>query len=227
MNLTSACGSRVVWTCLILYTALVNAASLDCPCLCPQLGQGRALRHTVQKKGSESRASKRDLVKMWEKHMDTEFVEKSADAAVATMTPNASVIHVPVMTGGVGTEPVRQFYATHFIPKMPNVTLVPIDRSVGIDTIVDEFIFEFTHDVEMDWMLPGVKPTGKHVRVPFVAVIKFEGDKLRAERIYWDQASVLVQLGLLSDVGLPVYGAVQADKLLEVAGVGKTFKSDI
>lgn len=199
-HLTNGSGSRVVCTYLV------------------RVGQRRTASDT-RHKSSGIQVAKHDLVMMWEKHVDTEFGEKSAAAAVETMVPHATVIHMPVMTGGVGTDVLRQFYATHFIPKMPlDVTMQSIDRTVGTDSIVDEFIFEFTHTVEMDWMLPGLKPTGKKVRVPFVVVVKFEGDKLLAERIYWDQASVLVQLGLLADASLPVCGVEQAEKLLQVVG---------
>ena len=120
-----------------------------------------------------------DLNTLWDNHVATEFSEKSADAAVATMVPNATVNHVPTMTGGVGTEALRTFYAENFIPKMPeDVKLTPIDRTIAKDTIVDEFVFEFTHNVVMDWMLPGIAPTGRKVKVPFVVVVKFEGDKV-------------------------------------------------
>ncbi|GAB4818301.1 hypothetical protein N2152v2_005347 [Parachlorella kessleri] len=154
-----------------------------------------------------------DLAALWENHVDTEFVEKDADEAVATMVPDAAVNHMPTMTGGQGMENLRSFYATHFIPKMPeDVNLTPIDRIISNDSVVDEFVFEFTHNVTMDWMLPGVPPTGRKVRIPFVAIIKFEGDKLKAERIYWDQASVLVQVGLLNATGLPVTGVEQASR---------------
>jgi len=157
------------------------------------------------------------LLALWDEHIATEFTEKSADAAVATMVPNSTVNHVPTMTGGQGTEGLRAFYAKHFIPKMPaDVEITPIERNVGVDanggeTVVDEFLFSFTHTAQMDWMLPGVPPTGKKVSVPFIVVVKFEGDKLKAERIYWDQATVLKQIGLLPDLPC-VTGPEQAAK---------------
>ncbi|KAL4433688.1 hypothetical protein ABPG75_000129 [Micractinium tetrahymenae] len=167
-------------------------------------------------------ASSPDLNALWEEHIATEFTEKSAAAAVATMVPSSTVNHVPVMTGGVGTKALEEFYAQHFIPKMPpDVKLTPIERHIAPPaSLIDEFIFEFTHSQPMDWMLPGITPTGRRVRVPFVVVVKFAGDKLSAERIYWDQSTVLVQLGLLDPAGnggLPVTGAEQADKLVAMA----------
>lgn len=76
-----------------------------------------------------------------------------------------------VASRGQGTEGLRQFYAKHFIPKMPSdVVITPIERNVGVDakggeTVVDEFLFSFTHTTRMDWMLPGVPPTGKKGRL--------------------------------------------------------------
>jgi carboxymethylenebutenolidase len=153
-----------------------------------------------------------DLQALWDQHVATEFTERSADAAVATMVPHATVNHVPTCTGGVGTEALRHFYSQHFIPRMPaDIHMTPTHRGIGPDFVVDEFNVSFTHSVQMDWMLPGLAPTGKRVCVPVVIVVNFEGDKLASERIYWDQATVLKQLGLLP-ANLPVYGTEQADK---------------
>jgi carboxymethylenebutenolidase len=76
-------------------------------------------------------------------------------------------------------------------------------------------VVSFTHDVEIDWMLPGVAPTGRFVEVPLVAIVGFRGDRLHHEHIYWDQASVLVQIGLLDPKDLPVAGGETAKKVLD------------
>ncbi len=129
------------------------------------------------------------------------------------MTPDSYVNHVPVMTGGRGADEIVEFYGKHFIPKMPaNTTLRLLARTVGKDRLVDEFVFSFTHDIEMDWLLPAIKPTHRKVEVPMVVVVQFEGEKIASERIYWDQASVLVQIGLLEQKLLPVTGVEQARK---------------
>ena len=159
-----------------------------------------------------------DLVALWEEHLRHEFATKDTEATLETMVPHAYVNHIPVMTGGVGQEALGRFYANRFIPKMPpDADLAPISRTVGENRLVDEFVFKFTHTVRMDWMLPGVEPTGKQVRVPFIVVVQFEGDKLAHEHIYWDQATVLVQVGLLDPAGLPVTGVAQADKALDAS----------
>jgi carboxymethylenebutenolidase len=155
------------------------------------------------------------LQALWEKHMASEFVQHDADAAIATMVPDAYVNDIPVMTGGVGLDEVHEFYAKHFIPKTPPDTeIIPVSRTIDTEQLVDEFVFKFTHTVWMDWMLPGVAPTGKQVEVPFVAIIRLRGGKVAHEHIYWDQASVLVQLGLIDAATLPVVGAASAEKLL-------------
>ena len=130
------------------------------------------------------------------------------------MVEDAYVNHVPVLTGGYGKAALREFYSKDFIPMMPPDTkLTPISRTVGSDQLVDEMIFSFTHTMEMPWMLPGVKPTGKRVEIPLVAIVKFRDGKLAHEHIYWDQASVLKQIGLLTDPSLPVRGAETAQKV--------------
>ena len=157
-----------------------------------------------------------DLEALWERHTTYEFATRDVAATMRTMVAEPYVNHIPVMTGGVGGEELARFYAHHFIPKCPaDFRLVPISRTVGADRLVDEFVVSFTHDVEIDWMLPGVPPTGKYVEVPTVAIVNFRGEKLYHEHIYWDQASVLVQIGLLDTAGLPVAGVESAKKLLD------------
>ena len=153
---------------------------------------------------------------LWEKHLREEFTTHDTNATLDTMVPDAYVNHIPVLTGGVGHEQLREFYSRHFIPRMPPDTeIVPVSRTIGDDRLVDEMIFRFTHTIAMDWMLPGVPPTGRRVEVPLVVVVHFRDSKLAHEHIYWDQASVLVQLGLLDPAGLPVAGVETARKVLE------------
>ena len=160
--------------------------------------------------------SAQNMVYLWEAHCRCEFELRDADATMATMIDEPHLNHVPVMTGGVGQEQVRQFYARHFIPvNPPDFRLTPVSRTVSADMIVDEFVVHFTHTSVMDWMLPGIAPTGRKVEVPTVAIVKFEDDRLAYEHIYWDQASVLVQIGLLDPAILPITGAEQAHKLLD------------
>jgi carboxymethylenebutenolidase len=157
-----------------------------------------------------------DLEKLWDMHCFYEFVKRDVDATMATMVPEPYVNHVPTMTGGVGYRDLHRFYTNHFVNSNPGDTaLVPVSRTVGADRVVDEMIFSFTHTREIDWMLPGVKPTGRRVEVPLVAIINFRGGKLYHEHIYWDQASVLAQIGLLDSQRLPVAGVETARKLLD------------
>jgi carboxymethylenebutenolidase len=157
-----------------------------------------------------------DLSALWDEHTLYEFVKRDVDATMATMVPEPYVNHVPTMTGGVGYRDLARFYRHHFIPTTPADTrLIPISRTIGADRVVDEMLFCFTHDIEIDWMLPGLKPTGKYVEIPLVAIIRFRGGKLYNEHIYWDQASVLVQIGALDPEGLPVAGIATAKKVVD------------
>ena len=155
-----------------------------------------------------------DLVALWEAHCRCEFETRDASATMATMISQPYVNHIPTMTGGVGYDQLKRFYTHHFIPVNPtDFRLTPISRTVGADAVVDEFIVRFTHTTVIDWLLPGIPPTGRAVEIPMVAIVKFEGDKVAHEHIYWDQASVLVQLGLLDPRELPVAGAETARKV--------------
>ncbi len=156
------------------------------------------------------------LEAIWAEHIEHEFSTRDTESTLATMVEDAYVNHIPILTGGVGKTELREFYSKHFIPQMPpDTSLTPISRTVGEDQIVDEMIFRFTHTIRMDWMLPGIEPTGKRVEVPLVAIVKLRGDKLAHEHIYWDQASVLTQLGLLDSKQLPVAGIDSARKAVD------------
>lgn len=157
-----------------------------------------------------------DLDRLWEEHTNHEFATRDTESTLATMVEDAYVNHIPVMTGGLGKDALRAFYAERFIPCMPpDTTLTPVSRTIGEDQLVDEMIFSFTHTLEMPWMLPGVAPTNRHVEIPLVAIVRFREGKLAHEHIYWDQASVLKQIGLLTDEQLPVFGAETAKKVLD------------
>jgi carboxymethylenebutenolidase len=154
--------------------------------------------------------------RLWAAHTDAEFVTKDVEATMATMVDEPYVNHVPVMTGGAGRTNVRAFYGSHFIPRMPpDVGTELVARTIGSDQLVDEMILRFTHTVEMDWILPGVAPTGRRVEVPIVVVVGIRDGKVSHERIYWDQASVLLQVGLIDGSGLPIAGADTAAKVLD------------
>jgi carboxymethylenebutenolidase len=147
-------------------------------------------------------------------HMDAEL-SGNLDKTLATMAPNPHLVNVPTMVGGQGPEGVRTFYAKRLIGQFfpPDVKFESISRTYSQERLVDELIISFTHTTKIDWMLPGINPTGKHVEVVFVVIVGIEGDKVSYEHIIWDQANVLVQIGLLDPTGLPVTGAGAAAKL--------------
>jgi carboxymethylenebutenolidase len=156
-----------------------------------------------------------ELSEIFDAHVAAEFLARDVDATMATMTATPYVNHVPVQTGGYGSEDVRSFYARYFVGRWPaDTAMTPVSRTVGESRVVDEFVLNFTHDVEMPAILPGVAPTGRHVQIPFVVIMGFDGDKIAYEHIYWDQGSMLAQIGLIDADVLPVSGADQAAHLL-------------
>ena len=159
-----------------------------------------------------------DLGAVLDEHLRCEFEAHDADATMETMAPEPYLFHVPTLTGGVGRSDVHRFYRDDFIPSWPDDTETrAISRTVGANRVVDEVVVSFTHDRPMPFMLPGVEPTGRSVVLPHAVVVGFEGGKVNHEHIYWDQASVLVQIGLLDPAGVPATGAEQARRLLELA----------
>lgn len=158
-----------------------------------------------------------DLGELFDGHIEKEFIDRDVDGTMKTMVTEPYVHCVPIMTGGIGGQGVRRFYSEHFINQIPkDAAVTPISRTIGKDQVVDELIVSFTHDTQWDYLLPGVPPTGKRVELPHVVVMKFDNGKIAHEHIYWDQASLLVEVGLLDPANIPVAGVDQARRLLQV-----------
>ncbi len=154
---------------------------------------------------------------LFHKHVEAELAG-DLETTMATMTEDPHLINVPSKLGGVGREGVRSFYQDHLVGKFfpPDVKMTGVSTTVGSDRIVDELVISFTHTRVIDWLLPDVPPTGKRVEVAFVVVAGVKDGKISHEHVYWDQACVLVQVGLLDGAGLPVVGAENARKILEL-----------
>ena len=152
---------------------------------------------------------------LWDTHTTSEFAHKNPDEALATMTDNPQVIHVPTLIGGRGREQLYEFYAKHFLNQLPpDLEIVPLSRTIGDRRVIDEMVVRFTHSMRMDWVLPGIAPTHKRIEFALVAVVDFEDGKISSERIYYDNATILRQIGLLPDPRLPVLGAESARGLI-------------
>jgi len=165
------------------------------------------------------------LEDIFDAHMKYEFVDHDVAATMRTMVANPYLINVPMVVGGEGWEGVRKFYEQYFVGKLPRDTKVtPISRTVGKDQVVDEVILSFTHDIPIEYMLPGIPPTGKFVQLPHVVIVKFQDGKIAHEHIYWDQASLLVQVGLLDPRKVPAVGKEQAQRLLATVGPSRRTK---
>jgi carboxymethylenebutenolidase len=156
------------------------------------------------------------MVALFQRHVDAELAG-DLDTTMATMTSDPHLNHVASMAGGVGRDGVHAFYRDHLVGKFfpPDVTMTNVSRTVGHDQVVEELVLSFTHTKPVNWILPGVPPTGKRVEVAVVVIVGFKDGKISHEHIYWDQASVLVQIGLLDPKGLPVCGAESARKVLD------------
>lgn len=142
---------------------------------------------------------RKDLERLWSQHLEGEFATKDVEATLATMVDDAYVNHVPVSTGGRGKDQLRAFYRDVFIPSWPDdLRMEPVNRIVGDGQLVDELHVTLTHTKPMDWFLPGVPPTNRRVEVDIVVVVQFSGELIACERVYWDHATVLRQVGLLS-----------------------------
>jgi carboxymethylenebutenolidase len=171
------------------------------------------------KKNNKAKRNKKrsSLGAVFDKHIRCEFQDHDIDATMKTMVREPYVHHVPMLTGGRGYDEVYNFYKNHFVGKMPDDTKVErISRTVGKDQVVDELILKFTHDKEIDYLIPGIPPTGKYVELPHVVVMKFVGNKIAHEHIYWDHASLLAQIGLLDANNLPVKGVEESRKLQQL-----------
>jgi len=141
-----------------------------------------------------------EMEKIFAEHIRHEFVTKDLEATLATMVEDASVNHVPINSGGRGKAQLRAFYRDVFIGSWPDdLEMTTKNRVFGGDQMIEEDHLRFTHKNRMEWFLPGVAPTNRVVDVDFVLVAQFRDGKLAAERIYWDHATVLRQVGLISD----------------------------
>lgn len=146
------------------------------------------------------KVSRERLRRVWEEHVKKEFVERNVEATLATMTDDTSVTIVPLNVGGRGKDGVRAFYRDVLIPTIPeDMHTIPLSRVIGDGYVVDELRFTFTHSKRMDWILPNIPPTHRRVDLAHVVVVEFRDDKILAKRVYWDQATVLRQVGLLKE----------------------------
>ena len=170
----------------------------------------------TKKVNRAKKLKKVSLGAVFDTHVRHEFVDHDVAAPMKTMVAQLYVHNVPTLTGGDGHAGVIDFYTHHFVGKMPADTRIErISRTVGQDQVVDELILYFTHDCPIDYMLPGISPTGRKVALPHVVVMKFKGGKVAHEHIYWDQACLLAQIGIIDPSKLPITGAQQAEALVE------------
>ena len=156
------------------------------------------------------------MLATWQQHTHAEFALKDADAALATMTQNPYVFMISSGVVRVGRAAVREFYANHFLPQIPpDLEITSLSQTLGDNRLVEEMVIRFTHSIEMDWILPDLQPTGRVAEFVLAGVIEFEGGKVAHEHLYWDQATLLSQMGVL-DHPLAASGVDSAQRLLRL-----------
>ena len=168
-----------------------------------------------------------DLVALFEAHVRHEFETRDVDATMATMIDEPYVNHVPTLAGGVGHDMLKRFYKYHFVDQNSRErSSTPVSETIGPDRIVLETVVRFRHDQVLDRYFPGIEPTGKIVEIPTLLLVRFRGDRVCHEHIYWDQASALKQIGALDADGLPVASAEAAAKVLDETRPSNIFMQD-
>ena len=161
-----------------------------------------------------------EMINVLEQHVEAEM-KGDLELTMSTMIDNPHLLNIPNMMGGDDFEGVKTFYKDHLVGKFfpPDVEFNRISLTIGKDQIVEELVICFTHTQKIDWCLPNIEPTNKKVKMSVVVVAGIKDKKLTHEHIYWDQASVLVQAGLLDSKNLPVVGDQSANKLLKFANI--------
>ena len=169
-------------------------------------------------------AEQQKMVEAFERHVGAELTG-DLETTMATMSDHPHLNHVPTLAGGYGREGVKEFYRNHLVGRFfpPDVKMEGLSRTVGESSIVEECYISFTHTKEIDWLLPGVPPTGRPVEVVVAVVVGFQDGRVSHEHIYWDQASVLVQVGLLDPKGLPVGGVEVARRVKDPSLPARTY----
>lgn len=180
--------------------------------------------YNVHTSSSRNMARFSKLEELWKAHMSYEFNtdEKNVSKLMQTMASVPSVNHVPTLIGGDTSTEVEWFYRNHFVFSNPSMDITIVSRTIGYDSIVDEMVIELNHTSVIDWLVPSIPPTGRNIRFPLVAIVSFTDDsnketRIKGERLYWDQATVLHQLGVLDCAACTgsISGREQADKILE------------
>lgn len=180
---------------------------------------------------AESLAFTRSLTTLHKAFRIETSIEQTRDALVSSTfscdhkktTPRlrdyAHVLHTPTLSGGIGSAQLSRFYANFFAPLPPSFKSKLLSRTIGTDRVVDELYVSFRHTAPVPWMLPSIPPTQKPVEIVVVSIVCVRGGRLESEHVYWDQASVLAQVGLLDPAVVPEAFRKKGVKTLPVVGV--------
>ncbi|KAH8727911.1 hypothetical protein GQ44DRAFT_79591 [Phaeosphaeriaceae sp. PMI808] len=176
---------------------------------------------TCVRKGFNKNVDLEPIVEnVWNAKYEDYVPERASMSIVTNMTQNSPHLSIlPTLQGGLGRKKLEEFYREFFVPSVvEDFKIRLVSRTMGTDRVVDEMVVSFTHSDEIDWILPGVQPTEKFVEIPMVSIVAIRGGKLVSEHMYWDQASVLTQVGLLDPSIVPKTFKNRGLKKLPVAG---------
>ena len=139
----------------------------------------------------------RELERTWDAHLDALLIRRDVAAALAPLAAESSLLHIPAMTGAAGRRDLERFYADQVLPHLPgDLALSRISRTVDRWRLVEETTVAFTHDRQLPWLLPGVEPTGRRAEVLAIAVVGFDRERIRSQRVLWDHATLAAQLDI-------------------------------
>jgi steroid delta-isomerase-like uncharacterized protein len=119
---------------------------------------------------------------------------------MATVGPTAEYEDVPWLERSAGLAGVQTYY-TGLLTSVPDLQIEVARRHVGGDTIVVEVIIRGTH--LGPWR--GLPATGRRVEFPLCGIFEFDADdRIAGERVYYDRATVLRQLGVFHEPQTPL-----------------------
>src|SRR5690242_8753570 len=114
--------------------------------------------------------AQQDLLNLLEGHRHAELDQLDVEQTLDTMVDDPYIVFIGTLTGGDNRAGVRAFYEVMLRQLPPDLKWLPVDRTIGVNQVVLETVLTFTHTVQMDWILPGIAPTGRFVEIPMAIV---------------------------------------------------------
>jgi steroid delta-isomerase-like uncharacterized protein len=146
---------------------------------------------TQQAPSGQQRSKLAARLKLVEEHVQEEnrhALDTLMDTFGADASFDVNADHI------AGRDAVRQFYAEVF-QGFPDFTIDVRHTHASNDAVILETVVRGTHAGPFR----GIPATGRQIEFPLCAVFPFDDDeKLAGERVYYDVALMLTQMGVLS-----------------------------